>query len=66
MSDGYKPTSAIKWFRVGANCINGERPLAQIAGYQESYGPQWFCLKQLWVSDFTGEDEEWRDVDVIY
>ena len=64
MSEGYKPTNNIKWFRVEGNRVNGECPLAQIAGYPEC-GPEWYCLKQLWVSDYQGEPDEWRDIDVV-
>lgn len=64
MSHGYKPTSNIKWFRVEDNYANGEKPLSQIAGYP-GCGHEWFCLKQLWVSDFVGEPDEWRDIEVV-
>lgn len=62
--DNYKPTNSIKWFRLDNNYIGGDRPLAQIAGYPEC-GSEWYCLKQLWVSDFQGEEDEWRDVDIV-
>ena len=64
MRDNYKPTADIKWFRVAGNYTNGDKPLAQIAGYPEC-GPEWFCLKQRWTSDFVGEDDEWRDIEVV-
>ena len=63
MSD-FKPTAQIKWFRVEGNYIDGERALASISGYPES-GPEWYCLKQLWVSDDEQEYDEWRDIEVI-
>jgi hypothetical protein len=65
MNDGYKPTAQIKWFAVEGNYTNGEKPLAQIAGYPEC-GSDWFCLKQLWVSEFGGEPDEWRDIEVVW
>lgn len=64
MNDDYKPTLHIKWFRVDGNYVNGEKPLAQIAGYREC-GPEWYCLKQLWVSENEEDPDEWRDIDVI-
>ncbi|HAR38601.1 MAG TPA: hypothetical protein DCS09_08560 [Porphyromonadaceae bacterium] len=63
MIDGYKPTCEIRWFRAD-NYVYGERPLAQIAGYAENVST-WYCLKQKWVSDFVGEEDEWRDVDTV-
>lgn len=62
--DNYKPTADIKWFRVEGNHAKGNKPLAQIAGYPEC-GPEWFCLKQRWCSDSVGEDDEWRDIEVV-
>lgn len=59
MSDGYKPTAQVKWFRVEDNDIAGDRPLAQIGGLE------WYCLKQLWVSDYHGEPDQWKDVEVV-
>jgi hypothetical protein len=62
--DGYKPTAHIRWFRVERNEIDGSKPLAQIAGYPEN-GPEWYCLKQLWVSDARDEPDEWRDLESV-
>ena len=64
MIGGYKPTNNIKWFRVQDNCSNGDKPLAQIAGNTDG-DSEWFCLKQLWVSDYIGQNNEWRDVEVV-
>jgi len=60
----YKPTAQIKWFRVDDNYIGNERPLAQIAGFPEC-GSEWYCLKQLWTSDYKDEEDEWRDIEVV-
>jgi hypothetical protein len=49
-----KPTTTIKWFRAEGNYVNGKQPLAQIACYYES-GPNWYCLKQLWIDDEGNE-----------
>jgi hypothetical protein len=61
---GYKPSNQIKWFRVEDNYIGGDKPLAQIADYPEC-GSKWFCLKQLWVSVYEDEPDEWRDIEII-
>jgi hypothetical protein len=54
MSNEMKPTTTIKWFRAEGNYVNGENPLAQIAGYYEN-GTTWYCLKQLWIDDEGNE-----------
>lgn len=55
-----RSTNRLKWVKVGDNYIDGERPLAQIAGYPEN-GPTWYCLKQYWLTEKGGE---WRDIEV--
>jgi hypothetical protein len=57
-----KPTTTIKWFRAEGNYVNGKQPLAQIACYYES-GPNWYCLKQLWIDDEG--NELWKDIEVV-
>lgn len=58
-----RPTNNFRWFRVNDNYVCGDKPLAQIAGYPEC-GPTWYCLKQLWISEYVGERDEWRDIEV--
>jgi hypothetical protein len=56
-----KSTNIIKWFRAD-NRINGEKPLAQIAGYYED-SANYYCLKQLWIDDEG--NEVWKDIEVV-
>ena len=62
--DNYRPTNYIKWFRVEGNYRGNNKPLAQITAFAEC-GPEWYCLKHLWQSDFNGEEDEWRDVEAV-
>jgi hypothetical protein len=64
MSKGYKPTAYIKWFRVEGNYADNEKPLAQVANYR-GLDTEWYCLKQLWISDYEGEPNKWRDIEIV-
>lgn len=61
MEESYKPTCRLEWVRSTAY-QDGKTPLAQSSGFPGS-PPDWYCLKQLWVSDIEGEEDEWRDVE---
>lgn len=57
----YKPTCNIKWFLVSDECK--EIPTAVKKG-EFRFDDELYCLKQLWVSNFTNEPDQWRDIEV--
>ena len=56
----YKPTCQIKWVDVKENDkLQSDKVVGRFHG-----GSTYFCLKQLWVSDLEGEEDEWRDIEI--
>lgn len=64
MNDDYKPTCFLRWFRTEDGRGNGLEPRAKIDGNEWNM-PEWFVLRQKWVSAVRGEPDEWRDIEVV-
>lgn len=64
--DYYKPTARIKWFRLeqGSEVDEAERPVVCVPCGHGGM-PEPFVLRQLWVSDIVGEDDQWRDIELV-
>ncbi len=55
--DGYKATTQLRWVRAASAWDDGQ------VKAKEDDRP--LTLQQLFVSDFVGEPEEWRDVPIV-
>jgi hypothetical protein len=64
--DYYTPTNRIKWFRLeqGSETSETERPVVVVP---RGFGgePEPFVLRQLWTSCMVGEDDQWREIELV-
>lgn len=57
----HKPTSRLRYLQLNMGQMKGQHPTAlHIPGT-----PYATVLQQLWTSDFTNVNDEWRDIPVV-